>query len=207
MLIKRKKYINGNQQFIQVNMKTVLSLTGRLAYKLMKWDFEPLPDYFSNRHVIIGFPHTTNMDTIRAFFGFKIVKRTGHIMVKKEWFFWPMSRVLSAIGGIPVFRDTPQGVVGQMVTMFGERSHFLLAIVPEGTRKGVTTIKTGFWHIAKDADVSIICWYLDNDNKTTRWLGEVVPGDDKVQDMKTIRGIYEAAGYKFPMEVTTLSNN
>ena len=188
-------------------MKTVLSLTGRLAYKLMKWDFEPLPDYFSNRHVIIGFPHTTNMDTIRAFFGFKIVKRTGHIMVKKEWFFWPMSRVLSAIGGIPVFRDTPQGVVGQMVTMFGERSHFLLAIVPEGTRKGVTTIKTGFWHIAKDADVSIICWYLDNDNKTTRWLGEVVPGDDKVQDMKTIREIYEAAGYKFPLEVTTLSNN
>ncbi len=184
-------------------MKTVLSLTGRLAYKLMKWDFEHLPHYFSDRHVIIGFPHTTNMDTIRAFFGFKIVKRTGHIMVKKEWFFWPMSYVLDVFGGIPVLRDSPQGVVGQMVNKFDERNKFLLAIVPEGTRKGVSTIKTGFWHIAKDADVSIICWYLDNDKKTTRWLGEVVPGDDKLQDIQKIREIYEAAGYKFPLEVAS----
>jgi len=183
-------------------MKTVLSLTGMLAYKFMKWDFEPLPDYFSDQHVIIGFPHTTNMDTIRAFFGFKIVKRTGHIMVKQEWFFWPISYVLVAFGGIPVFRDSPQGVVGQMVRMFDKRKKFLLAIVPEGTRKGVATIKTGFWHIAKDANVSILCWYLDNENKKTRWLGEIVPGEDKVQDMKKIREIYENAGYTFPLELS-----
>lgn len=183
-------------------MKTVLSLTGKLAYKLMKWDFEPLPDYFSTRHVIIGFPHTTNMDTIRAFFGFKIVKRTGHIMVKKEWFFWPISYVLTGLGGIPVFRDSPQGVVGQMVRMFDERKNFLLAIVPEGTRKGVATIKTGFWHIAKEANVSIICWYLDNEKKKTCWLGEIVPGEDKLQDIERIREIYENAGYSFPLEVS-----
>lgn len=72
-------------------MKTLLSLTGTLFYGLTNWTFEPLPDYFRNKHVIIGFPHTSNMDTIRAFFGFKIVKKTGHIMIKKEWFFWPLS--------------------------------------------------------------------------------------------------------------------
>ncbi len=47
-------------------------------------------------------------------------------------------------GGIPVFRDSPQGVVGQMVKIFNERDDFLLAIVPEGTRKDTKTIKTGF---------------------------------------------------------------
>lgn len=182
-------------------MKTLLSLAGKLFYWSTHWTFEPLPDYFSRKHVIIGFPHTSNMDTIRAFFGFKIIRRTGHIMIKHEWFTFPMSIVFKALGGIPVDRKSPQGVVGQMVAKFRERDEFLLAIVPEGTRKTVSTIKTGFWHIAKEANVSIVCWYLDNENQITRWLGEVVPGEDKTQDMLKIQAIYAKAGYHFPLEI------
>ena len=185
-------------------MQTMLRLVGKLFYMATGWEFEPMPDYFKNKHVLIGFPHTSNMDTIRAFFGFRIIQRTGYIMIKKEWFFWPLSMVLKALGGIPVYRDSPQGVVGQMVTRFNEQDEFLLAIVPEGTRKGVTTIKTGFWHIAKQADVSIVCWYLDNPNKVTRWLGEVIPGDDKAKDLLKIQKIYADAGYKFPLDVSLL---
>ena len=123
-------------------------------------------------------------------------------MIKKEWFFWPLSIILRALGGIPVDRDSRRGVVGQMATRFHDRHDFLLAIVPEGTRKGVNTIKTGFWHIAKEADVSIICWYLDNRNKTTKWLGEIIPGDDKAEDLLKIQKIYSDAGYKFPLDVS-----
>ena len=179
-------------------MSGVLSLAGRLLYRLMGWRFEPLPPYFSNKHVIIGFPHTSNMDTVRAFTGFKIAKRTGHIMIKKEWFFWPLSFLLKALGGIPVNRKASEGIVGQMVKIFNTRKEFLLAIVPEGTRHQVTTIRTGFWHIAKSANVSIICWYLDNKNKTTRWLGEVVPSDTKETDLTRIRELYSRAGYDIP---------
>ena len=187
-------------------MKTLLSLAGRFFYRSTNWKFESLPEYVQKRHVIVGFPHTSNMDTIRAFFGFKIVKRTGHIMIKKEWFFWPLSFFLRGLGGIPVSRDSAQGVVGQMVKMFQVRDEFLLAIVPEGTRKGVNSIKTGFWHIAKDADVSIICWYLDNHHKITRFLGEVIPGNDKAEDLLKIQKIYADAGYIFPLDVALLQN-
>jgi 1-acyl-sn-glycerol-3-phosphate acyltransferase len=182
-------------------MREFWSLVGKGLFMLMGWNFEPLPPYFLDKHVIIGFPHTTNMDTVRAFTGFRIAKRTGHVMIKKEWFRWPMSVLMKAIGGIPVDRNSSQGVVGQMVRIFSERNEFLLAIVPEGTRKDVTTIKTGFWHIAKEANVSILLWYLDNNSKTTRWLGEVVPGDDKVADILKIREIYASAGYVFPLDV------
>jgi len=185
-------------------MRTLLSLFGKLFSGLTNLRFEPLPDYFGKKHVIIGFPHTSNMDTIRAFFGFKIIKRTGHIMIKKEWFVFPLSIVFKALGGIPVYRDSPQGTVDQMVTMFEKYDDFLLAIVPEGTRKGVRTIKTGFWHIAKAADVSIICWYLDNENKVTRWLGELRPGEDKAEDILKIQKIYAEAGYQFQLDVASL---
>lgn len=183
----------------------MMSLAGSFLYFLMGWRFEPIPSYFSSKHVIIGFPHTSNMDAVRAFTGFRIMKRTGHIMVKKEWFFWPMSFVLKSLGGIPVSRGSSQGVVEQMVDVFNKRKEFLLAIVPEGTRKKTPTIKTGFWHIAKAANVSIICWYMDNENKTTRWLGEIIPGEDKISDLIRIRDIYERAGYRFPLDVTSSS--
>jgi 1-acyl-sn-glycerol-3-phosphate acyltransferase len=186
-------------------VKKMMSLVGRSLYFLMGWRLEPLPSYFSSKHVIIGFPHTSNMDAIRAFTGFWIIRRTGHIMVKKEWFFWPASLFLKALGSIPVNRGASQGVVEQMVKIFNTRNEFLLAIVPEGTRKKVPTIKTGFWHIAKAAKVSIICWYLDNENKTARWLAEIIPGEDKIEDLIRIRDLYERAGYRFPLDVTLSS--
>ena len=182
-----------------------MSLLGRVIYFLMGWRLEPLPSYFSGKHVIIGFPHTSNMDTVRAFAGFRIIRRTGHIMIKKEWFVWPVSFFLKAIGGIPIDRSASRGVVEQMVEIFKTRDEFLLAIVPEGTRKKVPTIKTGFWHIARAANVSIICWYLDNKNKTARWLGEIIPGEDKNRDLIRIRDLYERAGYRFPLNVTLSS--
>ena len=91
-----------------------------------------------------------------------------------------------------------------MVQRFHEHDEFLLAIVPEGTRKGVATIKTGFWHIAKEAQVSIICWYLDNGRKTTRWIGALTPGKDKIEDLLTIQKMYAEAGYQFPLNVAEL---
>ncbi len=186
-------------------MKKMMSLVGRSLYFLMGWRLEPLPSYFASKHVIIGFPHTSNMDAIRAFTGFWIIRRTGHIMVKKEWFFWPASLFLKALGSIPVNRGASQGVVEQMVEIFNTRNEFLLAIVPEGTRKKVPTIKTGFWHIARAAKVSIICWYLDNENKTARWLAEIIPSEDKIEDLIRIRDLYERAGYRFPLDVTLSS--
>ncbi len=181
-----------------------MSLVGRFFFWLTGWHFEPLPPYFAGKHVIIGFPHTCNMDTVRAFIAFRIFRLTGHIMIKKQWFFWPMSWFLTFIGGIPIDRKASIGMVDQMADTFARHDEFYLAIVPEGTRSQVRTIKTGFWHIAKAADVSIICWYLDNTNKVTRWLGELKPGDSLKEDLLTIHGWYANAGYSFPLDVEAL---
>ena len=187
-------------------MKKILSLAGRLLYFLMGWQFEPAPSYLTGKHVIVGFPHTSNLDTVLAFTGFRIIKRTGHVMIKKEFFFWPMSLILRMLGGIPIDRGSSHGIVQQMADAFNDRDEFLLAIVPEGTRKKVPHIKTGFWHIAKAANVSIVCWYMDNKSKTTRWLGEIVPGDNMVDDLVRLREIYEKAGYRIPLDANSITS-
>jgi len=50
--------------------------------------------------------------------------------------------------------------------------------------------------------VSIICWYLDNDTRQARWLGEITPGEDLKEDLVLIRNLYERAGYRFPLDLS-----
>ena len=180
-------------------MESIARLAGTLFYRLRGWTFEPLPDYWENRAVVIGFPHRSNMDTFMAFACFMILKIKGHILIKAQWFFWPMSIVFKIVGGIPVDRSKQSGVVEKVTHEFHVRETFVLAIVPEGTRKKVNRIKTGFWYIAKAANVPIICWYLDQATKTTRWLGRIDPGEDMQEDLWKIHALYSKAGYEIPM--------
>jgi hypothetical protein len=41
---------------------------------------------------------------------------------------------------------------------------------------------------------------MDDEHKAARWLGEIIPGEDKMADLIRIRDLYEKAGYRFPLE-------
>ena len=165
----------------------------------MGWTYDELPDYWTDKCVVIGFPHTANMDTVRALIYIKIARVNARLLVKSEWFFFPMSILLKSLGGMPVKRDKTKGFVGSVIKEFNAQDELILALVPEGTRKNVTTIKTGFWHIAKGANVPIICWYLDNASKRTRWIGKIVPGETLEQDLLKLHILYKQAGFSIPM--------
>jgi len=181
-------------------MKSLLSWIGRVLYFIIGWTYDPLPDYWDKKSVVIGFPHTKNMDTFRALTYIKIAKVNARLLVKASWFFFPMSLLLKSLGGLPVKRDKTCGFVESVVNEFNCRKELVVALVPEGTRKQVATIKTGFWHIAKGADVPIICWYLDNRAKRTRWIGRIHPGESLDADLLKIKEIYEQAGFSIPLK-------
>ncbi len=195
--IKRK----GGAAIITDLSAAVLSRLGKLVYWFMGWTYDPLPPYWEKKAVVIGFPHTTNMDTVRALTYIKLARVNARLLVKSAWFFFPMSILLKGLGGMPVRRDKAHGFVESVVGEFHRREELVVALVPEGTRKQVRSIKTGFWYIAKGADVPIICWYLDNGAQKTRWLGKIHPGDDIDQDLVRIKEIYEKAGFSIPMEI------
>ena len=181
-------------------MKYILMLLARLLYTLAGWTIEPMPAAWRKRQVIIAFPHRSNMDTVLAFAGFFLYRKRGHILIKKESFVWPFSLLLRALGGLPVNRSDPGGVVEQLAGEFGQREEFNLAMVPEGTRKAVGRMKTGFWRIAKAAGVPILCLYLDNANRQARWVGSFEPGDSLEGDLRRIQGFYRKAGHEIPLD-------
>jgi 1-acyl-sn-glycerol-3-phosphate acyltransferase len=51
--------------------------------------------------------------------------------------------------------------------------------------------KSGFYHIARQAQVPILLAAIDAENKTLRMLGEFKPGDDLDSDMQSIQAAYK----------------
>jgi len=106
--------------------------------------------------VLIAAPHSTNWDVIWGLL-FKIALRLDvHFIGKREAFVGPLGVALRAFGGIPVDRSAAHGLVGAMRREFESRDRFWLALAPEGTRKKVEKWKSGFWHIARAAQVPVL---------------------------------------------------
>ena len=67
---------------------------------------------------------------------------------------------------------------------------FRLALAPEGTRKRVTHLKTGFYHIAKQAKVPILPVGFDYKNKKVIFFPLFEPTASLSADFKKLEGYF-----------------
>ncbi len=98
--------------------------------------------------------------------------------------------IMGAIGGIPVDRSNPAGVVDALVSRIRNGDVFGLLVTPEGTRAGAAYWKSGFYRIAREAGLPVTLGYVDRTTMTTG-LGPTLPltGDIRA-DMDAIRAFY-----------------
>ena len=146
----------------------ITRLIGRTVFSLMGWRIQ---GEFPNRSklVVALVPHSSNVDfilTIAVLWGLGL--RSAFLM-KHSLFWFPLGRILRGLGGIPVDRAGPQGLVGQMAEEFAGRKKLVLGITPEGTRRGVSEFKQGFARIAAAAAVPVLPVVLDYGTRTVRF--------------------------------------
>ena len=79
-----------------------------------------------------------------------------------------LSKVMKKLGGIPVNRTSPELLINDITDIVKRYKRIIIAISPEGTRKKVTSWRTGFYYIAKQAKVPIIMFTLDFGNKQNK---------------------------------------
>lgn len=176
---------------------------GKTLFKLNGWTYQNDPSLWSDKQVVIGFPHTTNMDAIRSVALFHILGVQTHTLIKKELFKGVLKPILESLGAIPVDRQNAKDVVTQMAAEFAKRERFTLVLAPEATRAKDGSerkpIRTGFWHIAKAANVPIVLMISDNANQQGRFLGKIIPSELDA-DLKLIRELYlkEGVDVKIP---------
>lgn len=132
---------------------------GCVWLRIFGWRFKgTFPDY--RKMVVAVAPHTSNWDFplgLAVAFGMRI---RFHWLGKHTLFRRPFAGLMKRLGGIPVNRKAPVGVVEQVLRRFEESEWLYLAISPEGTRSRVDRWKTGFIRIAHAAKVPIqlICF-------------------------------------------------
>lgn len=165
---------------------------GRTILRLLGWRMVgELPD--QPKLLIIAAPHTSNMDFI---IGMSLVfaqSLDARWIGKRELFRGPLDRLFRWLGGIPVDRNAPGGIVDDAIAAFRARERMILAIAPEGTRKSVDRWKSGFHRIAFGAGVPVVCGFFDWRRKLVGFGPTVWPTEDLEGDIRRLREWYGQA--------------
>ncbi len=152
----------------------------------------------ASRCVLIAAPHTSNWDL--AF----LLAFATHFDLKISWmgknalFRPPLGWLIRHTGGIPIDRSKRGGMVEQAAHML-KNAHQLMLVVPaEGTRAHVDYWKSGFYHIARAANVPIVLGYLDY-GRRRGGFGPAIEATGNVRaDMDKIRQFYADKTAKYP---------
>jgi 1-acyl-sn-glycerol-3-phosphate acyltransferase len=171
----------------------------RFCLKLFGWNTTlTFPYHHLKKYVIIVGPHTSNWDFViglayRSLLGLSASKFLG----KKELFQPPLGSLFLKLGGIPVNRESKSNLVEDVARLFQENEEFILALSPEGTRSKVEKLKTGFYFIARQANVPIVMVGLDWKNKTAI-IGTPFMPSNREADFAIIRTFYSTIEGKYP---------
>lgn len=167
----------------------LLKAAGRVYLRLAGWRFEgSFP--VEPKCVLIVAPHTTNWDFLLSVASLLALDLRVSWLGKSQLFRAPFRGLLRRLGGIPVDRGAAHGVVGQCAQAFEAAPALMLALAPEGTRKGPSRWKTGFYRIAVDAGVPIFPVGLDYDEHVVRFMPVFHPTGEFDEDLRRIQDLF-----------------
>ncbi|NCB08888.1 MAG: acyltransferase [Bacteroidia bacterium] len=150
--------------------------------------------------IIIGVPHTSAWDFVISWLFYNAIGGEANVLVKKEFFFWPVGFFIRKMGGIPIDRSKGANVIRQTVQLFNESESMHMAMTPEGTRKLTTNWKAGFHTIAKNANVPVYLGSFDWGRKQMSIWEKFEITDDAKEDIRRMKKFYREKGVrgKFP---------
>jgi 1-acyl-sn-glycerol-3-phosphate acyltransferase len=141
----------------------------RWVLRLLGWrmDFQGLP---AQQGVIVVYPHTSNWDFVMGLLLKWAVGIRVQFWSKDTLFRVPLFGAwLRWVGGVPISRSAPHGVVEQMTALMNQKKaqgqYFWLALAPEGTRRLTGGWRSGFYQVALRAGVPVGLAGLDYGRK------------------------------------------
>src|SRR6185503_15172081 len=121
---------------------------------------------------------------------------------KRESFRWPFGPLLRRLGGIPIDRGGGRGVVASTADVFRGGQPLALAIAPDGTRRALDYWRSGFYHIARAADVPLVLSFLDWGARRAGIGPTLALSGDVGADMDRIRAFYAGMVGRHPEQTS-----
>ena len=161
-------------------------------FRLMGWkiigDFPRL-----NKFIIAVVPHRSNFDFVVGVLVRTILNEEINFIGKKELFNPFTGWFFNSMGGSPINRGTNENKVMAIAEVFNARESFRLAIAPEGTRKKVDRWRTGFYHIALQANIPILLVNFNYNIKKVSFLKLFYPTGNLKKDLSLMEGYFNKA--------------
>jgi 1-acyl-sn-glycerol-3-phosphate acyltransferase len=182
----------------------MMKLLQRILLEIVRWPLvnlwhltgwnvsQDLPD--DPRLVITGAPHTTNWDYLVFLMAALHQRRRPYVTVKKELFFPPLGWILHLLGGLSIDRQNPGDIARQIAEKIREADSILMVFTPEGTRGHTKFWKTGFYYVALEADVPILCGAINWQEKVVYLDLRIEPTGDIEADFELIKAYQEKHG-------------
>ncbi len=169
----------------------MLTLLARFFLLLWRWKVVPPTGEVPDRCVVIAAPHTSNWDFPLTLAMARVSGVPIRWLGKHQMFRGPAGPLMRALGGVPVDRSAPGGLVAALAAEFAQRDQLVLVVPAEGTRSRTEYWKSGFYRIAQAADVPILCCFVDRPSRTGGFGIVVRPTGDLRADMDVIRAFYD----------------
>jgi len=165
---------------------------------ILGWKISKSYPKYLKKYVIIAAPHTSWQDFPIAIIAKFSVGLPANYIGADYLFKPPFGFFFRGLGGTPVDRSKSNNLVQQIVDIFNSRDQFILAMSPEGTRQKVAKWKTGFYFIAKGANVPIVMATLDFEHKDFRFSEPYYLTDDMEADFKHFYNFFKNVKGKIP---------
>ena len=159
---------------------------------------EEVSEPFPAKYIIALAPHTSNWDFIIGMLFCRAKDFNCNFLMKKEWFFWPLGKLMHKLGGIPVYRSKKTGLTDIVAEKAKEMDTVRLCITPEGTRKANKEWKKGFYYIALKANIPILLYGLDYKRKLIKCSRTFIPTGNVEKDMEEIKQYFTEFEGKHP---------
>jgi 1-acyl-sn-glycerol-3-phosphate acyltransferase len=169
-----------------------------LFFKIMGWKIKGSIDSNVKKCVMMVLPHTSAHDFYLGIFTRGITGLEMNFVAKKELFRFPFASYFKYMGGAPLDRTGGLNKVDTIARIFSEKEVFRLAIAPEGTRKYVSELKTGFYYIALKARVPIIPVAFDFGKKEVNLGQPLMPTGNLELDLQMLKQHFVGVVGKIP---------
>jgi 1-acyl-sn-glycerol-3-phosphate acyltransferase len=176
-----------------------MKIIARFIFRtLLGWKVENGFPQEPKKYVVIAAPHTSWLDFPIAMLARISEGTMVYFVGKRSLFRWPFGYFFKALGGTPVDRNKSNNLVEEIIAIFNSKKEFRLALSPEGTRKKVVHWKTGFYYIAKGANVPIVMATLDFKHKKIKISKPYYTTDNMEKDFKNLRIFFKDVVGKKP---------
>lgn len=145
------------------------------------------------KFVITGAPHTSNWDFVFFIGATHAFGIRPSFMGKHTLFRWPMTRFMRDMGGVAIDRSKRGShYVEQVAAAFAAAGELALVVAPEGTRKSDGHWRSGFWHIARAAEVPIVPAWVNHATMRGGLGPPILPSDDLAADLAKLAAFYRS---------------